>query len=283
LKGETLQIGDIAQLTKDARVQKALKRLAVDKAPLTVSQLVMWSVKDGLNWNQISRLAKDSVNKFELTLARNFVEQLDNLPAGDTGTLLYQMTVANTSNQGIADTLGKVLEAKYVLGLPARSGVPARPEGPAVACRIQIVGTVEKPEAQVQVVKSDATASDWVAVGKFTIPVEREKGEVKGVAFADALAGEILSRLVRAQVSKTSQMAKGKPIYKMQIDNASPLILNGLAILGATPKDGEAAKVLAGISVSPFRRLILPATSDMVEQLGLRKGVRVIAADLSGL
>ena len=32
-KGEKLQIGDIGQLTDDAQVQKALKRLADDKAP----------------------------------------------------------------------------------------------------------------------------------------------------------------------------------------------------------------------------------------------------------
>jgi hypothetical protein len=282
-KGEKLKLGEVSQLTKDARVQKALKRLAADKAPLAISQVVLWAVKDGLSWDQIGRLAKDSVNSFEMTLARNFVEQLDSLPEGDTGTFLFQASVADAANQGIADALGKALETKYVLGLPAKTGVPARPEGPAIACRIQIIGTAEKPEAQVQMAKSDATASDWVAVGKFTLPIEREKGEVKGIAFADALAGEILGRLVRVQVSKTTQMAKGKPVYKMQIDNASPLIINGLAILGSTPKDGEAAKVLQGISIAPFRRLTLPATSDMVEQFGLRKGVRVMAADLSGL
>ena len=46
------------------------------------------------------------------------------------------------------------------------------------------------------------------------------------------MAEGLLSRLVRAQVSKTQQMSKGKPVYIIKIDNASALILNGLAILG---------------------------------------------------
>jgi hypothetical protein len=281
-KGEKLKIGDISQVTNDERVQKALKRLAEDKAPLMVAQVVMWRVKDGLGWDEIGRMVKDSVNTYELTLARHFVAQLDNLPAGDTGALLFQVTAADAANQSVAEALGKLLQEKYVLGLPAKSGVPTQPEGPAVACRLQIVGTAAKPEAQVQVAKSNATATAWVAVGKFTLPVAREKGEVKGVQFAEALAGEILGRLVRAQLSK-GPLVKGKQVYKVQIDNASPLILNGLAVLGAMPKEGETPKVLSGLSVAPFKKMTVPATGELVDQLGLRKGVRVIAVDLSGL
>jgi hypothetical protein len=281
-KGEKLQLGDISQVTDDARVQKAMKRLAEDKAPLSVAQVVMWRVKDGMGWDEIARVAKGAVNAYELTLARHFVKQLDNLPPDDTGALLYQVGAADPANQPVADALGKLLQEKYVLGLPARAGVPDRPEGPSVACRIQVIGTAAKPEAVVQVAKSDANAQSWVPVGKFNLPVEREKGEVKAVQFVDALAGEILDRLVRAQLSK-GPMVKGKQVYKVQIDNSSPLILNGLAVLGASPKEGEAPKILSGISVAPSKKMTVPATSEMVDQLGLRKGVRVIAADLSGL
>ena len=42
-------------------------------------------------------------------------------------------------------------------------------------------------------------------------------------------------------------MVKGKPVYKVRIDNASPLILNGLAILGVGEgKAEQAPKVLSG-------------------------------------
>jgi hypothetical protein len=98
---------------------------------------------------------------------------------------------------------------------------------------------------------------------------------------ADALAGGILDRLVRAQLSPGPR-AKGKPTYRIRIENASPLVLNGLAVQG---KEGDAggAKVLSGLSVGPLRSLTVPASDEVVKALGLRKGIRVTAADLSGL
>jgi len=39
-KGEQLKVGDISQISDNPKVQKALRRLAADKAPTTLSQLV---------------------------------------------------------------------------------------------------------------------------------------------------------------------------------------------------------------------------------------------------
>ena len=79
-------------------------------------------------------------------------------------------------------------------------------------------------------------------------------------------------------------MVKGKQTYKVRIDNASPLILNGLAVLGdATARPTSCPRSSSGISISPRKSMTVPATGEMVEQLGLKKGIRVIAADLSGL
>ena len=106
---------------------------------------------------------------------------------------------------------------------------------------------------------------------------------MKAAEVADTLAEGLLGRLVRAQLSKTATKVKGQDVYKVRIDNASPLVLNGVAVLGNEAKTGELPKVLSGISVSPGKSMTVPATSEMVEQLGLRRGLRVIAADLSGL
>jgi len=114
------------------------------------------------------------------------------------------------------------------------------------------------------------------------LAVETSEGKVKEAAFADALAEEVLSRLVRAQLSK-GPLVKGKQTYKIRVDNASPLLLNGVAVQGAVGAAGEPPKVLSGISLSPFKNMTVPATGEMVEELGLKKGIRVIAADLSGL
>ena len=62
-----------------------------------------------------------------------------------------------------------------------------------------------------------------------------------------------------------------------------PLLLNGLAVQGTLGTPNDPPKVLAGISICPNRNMTVPASSEMVDQLGLRKGIRIIAADLSGL
>ena len=102
--------------------------------------------------------------------------------------------------------------------------------------------------------------------------------------FADALAEGILNRLVRAQVIKGSaQREKGKLIYQIRIENASPLILNGLAMVGTASKEDEMPKVLSGIAISPRRTMLVPTNEDVVKTLGLKKGIKVLALDLSGL
>jgi hypothetical protein len=92
----------------------------------------------------------------------------------------------------------------------------------------------------------------------------------------------VLDRLVRAQLSK-GPIVKGKPTYKIQIDNASPLILNGLSVRGTLASADDAPKVLAGISLPPSKKMTVPATGEVVDQLELRKGITVVAVDLSGL
>jgi len=270
-------------LTGDPRVQAALKRLAEDKAPQTVSQLVMWRVASGLEWATIAQMSKGGANAHELTLAHQFVEkQLGELAEGESGTLLFDVRASNATFEPLASELGALLKGKTVLGLRAESKAPARPEGPSVLCRILVSGSETKPQALVQVSASDGTATKWLPAGKFTLPMARESGKLKGAEFGNALAEGILGRLVRAQLSKGPRV-KGKETYRVRIDNASPLILNGLAVSGTSTKAGELPKVLSGICLSPRRSMTVPAGAEVVEQLGLKGGVRVIAADLSGL
>jgi len=281
-EGEPLKLGDIAEVNENAQVQKALRRLAVDKAPTSLSQLVMWRVAGGLDWSTISQLAEGKwANGHELTLAKEFVDHLDALPEGETGRVLFQVDGGDAASGPMASEIGKALDGKTVLGLVARVGeIPSRPEGPAVACRVRLNAS----EALVQVSSSDATARNWVPFGKFTLPVTQDKGKLDTVRFADGLAEGVLSRLVRAQVIKgTARDKGGKLVYQIRIDNASPLILNGIAMLGTASQADEAPKVWWGISISPRRSLTLPATEADVRTMGLKKGIKLVAIDLSGL
>ncbi len=135
-----------------------------------------------------------------------------------------------------------------------------------------------------QVSSSDALAGAWVNFGKFTLPVTQENGKAEVMRMADGLSEGILNRLVRAQIIKGSATKdKGKLVYQLRIDNASPLVLNGLAMLGTASKDDEMPKVLPMISVSPRKSLTVPTSEDVVRNLGLKKGIKLVALDLSGL
>ena len=98
----------------------------------------------------------------------------------------------------MAAELTEVLKGKTVLGLQAEIGIPARPEGPSVACRVRLQGD----EALVQVASSDGPARNWVAFGKFPLKTKDAKGKLDAAQFADGVAEGILNRLVRAQMIK---------------------------------------------------------------------------------
>ena len=130
------------------------------------------------------------------------------------------------------------------------------------------------------VTSSDAAASNWVSLGKFTVPC-RERGKFDVGHFADELAEGMLNRLVRVQLSKGVK-DKGKMHYQLRIENASPLVLNGLAAVGTTSKPDESQGPV-GICLSPRRSMTVPASEEVVKALGLKKGIKLVALDLSGL
>ena len=272
-------VGDVSRVNNDPRVQKALRRLAAEKVPSSVSQLVMWRLTSGLDWNDIARFA-EWANPYEVTLARDFVEHLDGLQEkdGETGSLLFQVEGTDAAGQAMAAELTEVLKGKSVLGLQAKIGIPSRPEGPAVACKVRLQGG----EALVQVASSDGPAQNWVAFGKFPVKTKDAKGNLDAARLADGVAAGIIGRLVRAQIVQKGR-EKGKLIYLIRIDNASPMILSGLALQGAASKADDPARVVTSIGIPPRKYLTLPASEDLVKALGLKQGIRVTALDLSAL
>ena len=277
-KDEKLQLGDVSQINGDDRVRKALKRLAADKAPATISQLVMWRLNVGMDWDRIAQVSSAWANAYELTLAQQFVDRLDSLPDAETGTILFDVQSTGAAGAAHAAALTKELNEKAFLGLKTKLGIPTQPEGPAIGCRVKFA----EGEATVQVVCSDGSASKWVPFGKFSLPLTAGTEKFEAVKFGEALAEGVLSRMVRAQYIR-GPTVKGKATYQVRIDNASPLVLNGLAVLGIETKTEDQPKELSGICISPRRSMTVPATEEVVKTLGLRKGIRVVAADLSGL
>ena len=182
-----------------------------------------------------------------------------------------------------AADLSKAVQGKYILGLVAQASE-------------QLSAAVRKGR---RCLPREAEGRRGVGSGSEQRPGRAELGSVRQVQssalsrgqekfdasrFADGLAEGVLNRLVRAQVIKgATTREKGKLVYQIRIENASPLVLNGLALLGTGSPEEEKPKVLTGICVSPRRSLTIPANEQVVKELGLKKGIKLTALDLSGL
>jgi hypothetical protein len=246
----------------------------------------LWRVSAGLDWDAIADLSKAWSNPQELALAKQFVERLDRediAKADDSGVLYYELSAKNKREQPLVDAIRKLLEKCAVLGLKARDGVPSQPLGAALACRVQI----DEAKVEVKPVVSDGEARAWITGTTFAFKLgEAKEGaasvERKAAEVVDSLAAGLLGRLVRVELSKGHRV-KGKEIYKIRIDNASPLILNGLALAGPADRKNTPPTLLNGFCLPPRKSLTVPATSETVERLKLKDGARAVAADLSGL
>jgi len=265
------------------QLSRALKLLAAEKAPRAVTQMVLWNVAAGLDWADIARLSQGWANAHELALARQVVQRLQgNAPdakADDPGVLYWEVKTVNGGSDSLCADVRGLFEKHGMLGLTTQKGVPTRPAGPAVACRIELNGA----KARVYLGSTDAAAAKWVSAGSFDVKLpEVDKADEKALKLADAIAGGIVVRLVRVQLSKGPKV-KGKETYRVRIDNASPLVLNGLALAGPDEGAQVPPAYLDAMSLPPHRSFTVPATGDVVERLHWKEGIRVVAANLSGL
>jgi hypothetical protein len=298
-KDEVIQLGELSQLGVNPAVSAAVSHLSDLKAPETVSQLVFWNL-NGVDWRTIDRLSNRWANNSEITLARSYVDQLTRSGGapikGESGTMYVEVTTKAATHEALASDLRMVLSKVGLLGLKAEPTLPSRPSGPSIGCRVVIT---ETGEAEVQLATSDVRGTTWSSSGKFTVPsvataelpkgkdgvalTAEESGQYRAALVADGLAEGVLSRLVRAQLTKGPKDRAGKETYRIRIDNVSPLILNGLALSSSAPKSEPQVSALSGFSLPPRKSVTLPASGAMVERLGLGDGIKAVAADLSAL
>ena len=286
--GETLRVGDVQDSRTDDRVAEALRRLAVEKAPETVAQLVLWRLLTDSDWDKLTQGAAPWANAHEITLARQFIAKLDQ-PAprsaleADPGTFCWTASSDPDASKAVLDGLKGVLEGRRVLGLQSSNEVPARPAGPGLACEVHLTGSGPGAKLDVRFAVTDAGCTRWLPSGRFSVPVQKDARTLDSARLADALAAELLDRVVLARLSPGPRV-KGKPTYTITIRNTSPLVLNGLALAGrSSDVDSPQMSILWGMCLPPHRDLKLPASTQVVERLRLKKGIRVVGADLSGL
>ncbi len=170
-KGEKLRLGEISQVTEDAQLQKALKRLAEDKAPQTVAQLVMWKVAADRDWKQIEEMSRPWANPYELTLAHTFVDRLATLTSEEAGVLQFEIKSQGASGDAIAlapdcapgeDGAGLEGTGRRSRETQGTSRSPARSRSRAT-------------KAKVQVATSDGPARAWSAAAASRSPWPRPR------------------------------------------------------------------------------------------------------------
>jgi hypothetical protein len=286
---EPLTVGSIEQITGDRRTWAALKRLAEDKAPPTLAQLVLWHVADGFDWDTIAEMSRGWANPHELTLARSLAERIgargkdvDVAPEGEAGSIRWELTTRRPVGDPLSTEVREALKGGSMIGLPLVPGIDPRPDGPCLAIRVRLDG----PEALIQLAASDETCGSWVAGGKLHVPLTGKDGEPrKGSEVVDQIAQAVLGRVLDVRIVTRSK-GKGEASYSISIDNSSPLILNGLSLSGAKPaaaESSEATSCLNGFNLPPRRKVVIPISPEAVDRLGLKSGLRLVAADLSAL
>lgn len=278
-KGEALRVGSIEQINNDPWTRKALMMLVAEKAPPSVAQLVLWNVADGFEWESVARYAGGWANPFEMALARDFADRLREGKPAMPPRLQWELTTRSGAVEPLAAGLRRLLETRRFLGLESREGIAARPEGPALACRVRLQDRMAVAQFSV----TEATAERWVSVGEISIKLGKESGGgMSPEALADALADAMLTKLVRVTLVGPSR-GKGKASGRLRIENGSPLILKGLTVAGADQASDAARSTLLGITLPPHRALEVPARPEMVRRLGLSQGVRVQGVELGSL
>ena len=123
----------------------------------------------------------------------------------------------------------------------------------------------------------------WRPAGKFDVKLNDDKGQARpAAAVADDVALGLAGQLLKVKLlSKKS--SQGKIAYAIRVENASPMVLDGLALAAsAEPAAGKVSSML-GLGLPPRKSTVIGISPKAVERLGLKNGVQVFAADLSGL
>jgi hypothetical protein len=281
-EGEVLRIRDInAIVGVSPRLREVVERLAGEKAPETVSQLVLWHLAYGIDWSTLEDLSRSWANRSELALAKQFVDRRERAEdagrEGEPGTIFYKVSATGPRQERLAGEVRRLLDDRSLLGLTARSSIPAQPPGPALACRIEI----KDGATSVRVSSSDEAGRSWVDVGKFSAS-SPEAGETQPTPaeLIDRVAEGLLERLIRVRLTREG---RGKGGYRIHVENGSPLVLNGLTLGDRESGPDSRPSTLVGLSLPPRKALTIPATQQLARRVGSAKRIHIVAADLSGL
>ena len=266
---------DVDDYAKDVRVRKALKSLATLGTSQPVAQAVMWSVCNGLTFEQLATQKNAPINTFELAQAARFLEALD-ASSGDLVESVYvqqSRIVVHVEGadalSGDAVRLARDLEDAKLLGLPVRvvddlKDLPARPG--TVALHVALVGSRAGSTTIRVAVRSAPAFGEWKPVGEFDTRIDSSVNELKGNTLAANLDRAIARNFVTVTVAKRTTATT-----MFKVTNRLPMTLTGVTVRAG--KAGDLVTVDAQ-GISPMRSVLVPvpaatAVVDHIEVNGL--------------
>ena len=144
---------------------------------------------------------------------------------GETGILYFDVVAVGDRHEDARESVAR--NGRRASGFSVWSPSSIRPPRrmlPGSSATSSFKDSEAKPEALVWVEISNGASNAWTPAGKFTLPIDLdESGAVKSADLANGIGEGLVSRLVRAQLNKKPQRVKGKLVYQVQVDNASPL------------------------------------------------------------
>ncbi len=134
-EGEVLKLRDIDAIEGvSPRLRDVVKRLAEEKAPETVSQLVLWHLGYGIDWPTLESLSQGWANRSELALAKQFVDGRTGTEAAgrvrEPGTIFYEVSAAGPGQERLASEVRRLLDDQSLLGSDGPAGSPGPASGP---------------------------------------------------------------------------------------------------------------------------------------------------------
>ncbi|WP_422931198.1 hypothetical protein [Singulisphaera sp. PoT] len=255
---DSFHVVDVDQYTNDPRARKALRSLATLGTSQGVAQAAVWSVFNGVSFEQMTGQASPKVmNVHEVALASRFVQALD--ASGDSeildGSYLKEsrllVSVAGEGKLSAeAGRLAESLNGLHILGLPVRvledGQIPQDVQGPAMALKITLSDS--KPgETKGRIVVSHATPEGWAALGRTNFEEGSAVTVLDGPGLARAVDQAVASAFVGVKVTK-----KGANGTTLRIENRLPFSIANV-VLKTGNSSGAPDVSFKGMGIGPAR------------------------------
>ncbi len=280
-QGEKLTLGDIGQLAADPRVAEAVRRLAAEKAPTVASQLVMWNVAAGLDWDVVARMSAAWADSAQTWRRPAGSWRAWTPPRPRTQADLREGPGGRRTGRGGGEDFAK---DGSLLGLQGRDDLsPTPPTGRRWRRRSSCRGrrrTPRPPSGRPTAAANGSTSASSPS------PCRRRTASSTSRPWPTPWSTGCWGRC-SAPGWSWRRRAHGKEkgaTDALQILNRSPLILNGVALAGGEPAGPEGDG--PGRALRPERR---PGQGPRHRRVGRRrsgggsaskKGVHILAADL---